>query len=201
MKDTSSIKTIFLQISCFLGLMLGVSVLFSSSFCNKSASAKSSAIVNQVNDSKFTSDEDKKNAFILVSTTEICLREIKLAQLAQKRAKTVDVKELGKMNEAFHTQKLLSVIKLAKIKSISIPTSLSIEGENIFTQLENKSEAAFDEYYCDEMIYNQKQEINFFETVYSESSDEHINAWAKNMIPDLGKQLSYAVLCQRSTSR
>jgi putative membrane protein len=200
MKDISSIKTIFLQISCFLGLMLGVSVLFSSSFCNKSA-AKSASIVNQVNDSKFSSDADRKNALILVSTAEICLREIKLAQLAQKRAKTADVKELGKMNEEFHTQKLLSVIKLAKIKSISIPTSLSIEGEKIFTELENKSEASFDEYYCDEMIYNHKQTINFFEAVYSETSDEYINAWAKNMIPDLDKQLSYAVLCQRSATK
>lgn len=201
MKNKSSLKTVFLQIICFLGLMLGTSVLFSSSFCNRSKIAQSDSIVHELNNAKFQAAEDQKNAKILVATAEIFLREIKLAQLAQKKAVKVDVKELGKMNEEFHTQKLLSVMKIAKNKSISIPTSPSSEGEEIFTQLDNKSGNSFDSYYCDEMVYNQKQTIDFLGHIDAETNDEYLNEWAKNMLPDLDRQLSYAVLCQKNNNR
>jgi len=196
MEKFPNVKVLVLQIISFIGVLLVVFFLLSESSCNRTKFNENKSFVNALNDSKFEKIKDQKNAIFLVATAEIYLREIKLGQLAQSKAVDVDVKELGRMNETFYTHKFISLIKLAKSKSISIPTSPDGPGEKTFKNLASLSGEEFNEQYCDEMIKNQNQLVKFFQKINSETTDEEIKTWAIKALPDVEKQISYAVTCQ-----
>lgn len=185
----------------FIGIIAAFPFLFSGSACNRTNSHETKNIANQLNDSKFQKTIDKKNAAFLVAASELYLREIKLAQLAQQKAAQADVRELGRMNEEFNTHQFLSVVKLAKSKSISIPTSPNSIDEEIFTSISCKSKYDFDKAYCDETISSQNRSLKFFEKAIAETTQDDIKNWASVSLPKMKKQLSYALMCQKNIIR
>lgn len=196
MVKVSNSKSIVFQFIRSIGAIVGFSLLLTGFSCNRTKTNET-PIVKQLNDSKFEKTHDQKNALYLVSAAEIYLREIKLGQLVQQKASLTDVRELGKMNEEFNTQQLISLINLAKIKSVSIPTSPNLSAEKTYERIANKSGNAFDKTYCDEMVSSQNKTIHFLEIIISETSDESIRDWATKALPEMHKYLSYAITCQR----
>lgn len=182
----------------FLGFVLAAFILLLVYSCSLSKPNETKPIVYQLNDAKFQEGSDRKNASFIVSSAEIYLHEIRLSQLAQARGHRVDVRELGKINESYNTQKLINLMKLAKAKSISIPTTSGDKNDRIFSQLANQSENSFDRNYCDMMVKDHKKSILLFETIVSESTDEDIRNWAEQSLEDMNKQLSYATICRKS---
>ena len=151
----------------------------------------------KLNEEKFHQLEDKKNADFLVDAAEIHLNEIYLAQLAQQEGKQIDVKELGKMIEKINSNTLNKLTGLANKKTISIPSSKTIQGIEAVKFLNKKSGLAFDKEYCDLIVVNQKNTIKLFEEIVDESSDAEIKIWAFCALPDLRKHLQYALICQK----
>lgn len=199
MKRSVKNKNLLFRLVGFIGII--AALIFLQVSCNIKKTNETKTIVNQLNDSKFQKTKDQKSAAFLVASAERYLREIKLAQLAQQRATQVDVKELGRMNEEFNTLQLLSLLKLAKSKSISIPTSPGILDEEIYKSIHCKSETVFDKAYCDEVISSQNKSINFFEKTILETGDQDIKNWAADAIPSMEQQLSYALMCQKNCIR
>ncbi len=171
--------------------------LFSTYSCSVSKSNETKPIVYQLNESKFEESNDRRNAAFIVAAAEIYLHEIRLAQLAQAKAHQIDVRELGRINEAYNTHELITLIRLAKAKSISIPTSPNEINERVFALLANQCVNSFDKSYCDMMVKNQKRSIDFFETIAAEATDEDIKTWAIQAQAGISKQLSYATVCRK----
>lgn len=189
--------TIFLQALSLALVLFVAGILFGETSCNGSRGKDSKAIAQELNLAKFKKLKDQKNADFLVTTAEIQLKEICLAQLAQQEAKQVDVKELGKMLERNNARTLNTLMDLANKKAISVPTSPTIKGEQAFEFLTKKSGYAFDKEYCDMMVTSQKRTIAMLETITEDSSDMDIRIWALNALPELRKHLNYALVCQR----
>ncbi|MGN6645625.1 MAG: DUF4142 domain-containing protein [Cytophaga sp.] len=186
------------QILFLAVIVLPVFFMISVYACSFAKSNETKPTVYQLNEERFQEGNDNRNAAFIVASAEIYLREIRLGQLAQIRAHQIDVRELGKINEAYNKEKMVALMKLAKAKSVSIPTSLNETNERIFALLANQSVNSFDKSYCDMMVKNHKKSMHFFETVAAETTDEDIKKWATDALSGMNKQLSYAVVCRKN---
>lgn len=175
------------QIFFLSAFVLILFFLFSAYSCSLSKSNETKPIVYQLNETKFEKENDRRDAAFIVASAEIYLHEIRLAQLAQAKAHQIDVRELGRINEAYNTHELLALIRLAKAKSISIPTSPNEANERIFTLLANQCVNSFDKSYCDIMVKNQKRSMHFFESIAAETSDEDIKKMGNSRLIGYGK--------------
>lgn len=200
MKNHSNLSTIFLQIFFLVAVLFGPLFLLIGS-CNSIKGRDSKTIARELNEERFKNSEDKKNADCLVDIAEMHLREIHLARLAQKNAKYVDVKELGKMFEKINSKTLLDLEKLANKKSISIPDSTTLQGLQAAEFLNKKSGHSFDKEYCDMLVVSQKYAIKVLEGIVEETTDAEIKIWAFCTLPAMRKHLQYALKCQEKYAK
>ena len=197
MKNYLNLSTIVLQVFSILALLLGAVFLLSTTSCNKFKGKDSKMVANQLNEEKFHELEDKKNAAFLVEAAEIHMNEMYLAQLVQQEGKQIDVKELGKLIEKINSNALNNLTGLANKKSISIPTSTTLQGLEALKFLNKKSGIEFDKEYCDMIVASQKRSILLFEEIVDQSNDPEIKILAFCTLPNLRKHLDYAFICQK----
>jgi len=132
----------------------------------------------------------------LADVTVINLKEIQLGQLAQKLAKTEDVKALGKMMEKDHSACLKEVKSLAEKKSIAVETSLTDKEQEEYKKLNELAGDDFDKEYCNKMIKGHKAAISKFEKASSDCKDNDIKDFATKTLPTLRIHLDHAADCQ-----
>jgi len=138
-----------------------------------------------------------KDSQFLVHAAEINMEEVLLGQLAQKKSKMQDVKELGQMMEEAHTQSMSSLAALAKKKKINVPTMPTHGAKDAYKKLDAKSESDFNKAYCEMMVSGHKDAIAMFEKAVSECTDEDIKEWAITTLPVLRTHLDHSVACQK----
>jgi len=164
--------------------------------CNESKTEDPKEVATETNDDKF--DNKKENdAEFLVAAAGINLEEIQLGQLAQKSSTMKNVKDLGKMMEDEHTKAFKELQALAAQKQITIPTSLTEDGQEANKKLMNKTGKDFDKEYCDMMVNGHKEAIDKFNKASTDATDPDIRKWATGMLPSLQKHLDNAVTCQK----
>jgi hypothetical protein len=195
MKLSERFKSIFLQISCCFCLLFTASTIFCISI-SKNPMDFSQKNVQILNDRKLVDTEDKVSAQFLVRAAEICLLQINYAQLAQTHANTVDVKELGKINELFHTKKYVEIITVLQEKKYSIPTSLNSNDEENFSNVYRAKNDSFDKKLCNGIAASNANAIDVFEKMKSNTHDTLIIKMASTIISQLKNQREYTLICQ-----
>jgi putative membrane protein len=191
------LKSPILNISLFALLMGGIA----SCGNNAKTNDDTKAVAEEKNDAKFDSAKNEKDAQFLVNAAEINMQEIKLGQLAQKKAMAADVKSLGQMLAESHTKALSDLKGLAQSKTISLPDSTTNDAMDAYKKLDDKKGADFDKKYCEMMVDGHKDAIDKFEKAASDASDPQIKQWASSMIPDLRKHLDQAMACQNKMKK
>ncbi|MCW3086165.1 MAG: hypothetical protein JWP12_3531 [Bacteroidetes bacterium] len=171
---------------CFLSIGL-----FSCS--NKPEDTKE--VAEDHNDAKFD-DAKAKDAQFLVDAAEINLEEIQLSQLALAQSSSADVKELAKMMQDDHNKSLNELQALAASKSITLPGSISKDGQDAYTKLMNESGNNFDKKYTSMMVDGHKDAITKFEKASIDAQDADIRNWASTTLPALRTHLDHAMNCQ-----
>jgi hypothetical protein len=195
MKLSERFKLIFLQISCCFCLLFTASTIFCISI-SKNPMDFSQQNVQILNDRKLGETEDKVSAQFLVRAAEICLLQVNYAQLAQVRANTVDVMELGKINELFHTKKYVEIITVLQEKKYSIPTSLSSKDDENFSNVYRTQNDSFDKKLCNEIAESNANGIDIFEKMKNNTHDTLIIKMASTIILELKNQREYTLICQ-----
>ncbi len=185
-----------------------ISILFSLAFvfgwtsCNNSKPEDTKAVAEEHNDAKFNENDNKENdSKFLVAAAEIGLAEVQLGNLAQTKAKSAEVKNLGKMMEMDHTAAMADLSGLASKKQITIPTTLTDNGQSDYKSLSDKTGKDFDKAYCDKMVDGHKDAIDKFEKASKDSKDPDIKAWAASMLPKLRSHLDHAITCQKNLEK
>ncbi len=188
-----SVKSTILKTTIYSLAFLSMCTLVSCSQSDDSADTKE--IAEEQNDEKFakSKQDDAEN---LVAAAEIDLEEIKLGQLAQTKSSNADVKALGKMMEEHHTQALEELKALAKKKEISIPTSITKDGQDAYDKLNEKSGSEFDTKYCDMMVDGHEKAIKKIENTYDETEDSDIKSWSNALLNSLRQHLKHAEECK-----
>lgn len=138
-----------------------------------------------------------QDAQFLVDAVEINMIEMQLGQLAQKKAASFDVKDLGRRMEAKHIESYIQLTNLAKQKLVALPTMATKKDLVAYNRLKEKSNTRFDKAYCNMIVNEHKEAIALFEKATTQASDPEIKAWAKATIPALKSYLGFALLCQR----
>ena len=180
----------------FIYVILLIMVIMSTPSCNSHNKPEDTTDVAENNDTN-----EKKDEQFLADAAQINLEEIKLGQLAQQNSMMPNVKEMGKMMETEHTKCLNDLKTLAEKKSITIPTSISKEGEEAYEKLINISGAEFDKKYCDMMVDGHKNAISKFEKATTDTNDPDIRTWVTETLPTLRKHLDHALNCQKTCTK
>ncbi len=169
--------------------------------CNetKNNSNDPKAIADQHNDAKFN-DSKEKDAEFVADLAEINLHQIELAKLAQKNGSNNEIKKMGKKMEEMHSKSLAELKKIAKAKSITIPDSLSNDGDRNNQQITNKTGADFDRSFCQRITEENKTAIKKCETASTEAADIEIKNWATKSLTELRTHLDQAMTCEEKYS-
>jgi putative membrane protein len=152
--------------------------------------------INQ-NEALYAKTAKSNDALFLVDVDEINQIEIKLGVLAQKLGTIEDVKNLGKMMEGLHKSCSEELTELAKKEAISLPTSLTDNGIDVFKKLSTISGTFFDKEYCDLMVNGYKAAIAEFDNEIKETSDSDIKLFATSTVVVMRTNLLHAIACQK----
>jgi putative membrane protein len=149
----------------------------------------------ELNDEKFDRRKDEKDAQFLVNAAEIYMEEIGLAKLAQEKGTTSPIKELGRTMEQDHQKSLDELTTLAKRKKITIPNTITDQGDDSYRLLNQKTGDDFNEAYASLMVKKHEDAISIFEKAANKSRDKQIKEWANSMLVVLRQDLSSAKSC------
>ena len=189
MKNGVSIKTKFLfQLAIIIMVFSGFTACYNEN---------TNAATAQSNEVKFYAMERNKDQQFLIDAAEICVEEIKFAQLAQKKSINIDIQEFGKILEDAYTKVLNELIPLAKSKSVAIPTELTDKSQQTYNQLLATPVNYFNKTYCDIAVIRHQEAGAKFQKVFTESTDEDIRRWALSKLPELRRHLEFALLTQK----
>jgi len=149
----------------------------------------------ELNEEKFDRPKDQKDAQFLVNAADIFMEELSLAKLAQQNGTTSPIKELGRTMELTHQNSFDELKALAKRNNITIPTTITDQGDESYRLLNEKTGDEFDETYANLMVEKHETAIVIFEKAADKAKDNHIETWANEMLVVLRKCLVEAKLC------
>ena len=155
----------------------------------------------ELNDEKFDSRKDSRDAQFLVNAAEIYMEEIGLAKLAQQKGTTSPIKELGRTIETNHQSSLDELTNLAKRKGVTIPNTITDQGDESYQSLNEKTGDDFNEDYAKLMVEKHESAIKIFEKAADKSKDNQIQKWASSMLVVLRKCLAEAKICASEFDR
>ena len=179
---------------------LAIAILFGFSSCS-SYEIYPKDNSEELNREKFKSNKEMKDALFLVKAAEIYLEEINLAKHAQQNGTTSAIKELAKTMEQDNQISLIELTSLAKSKNVTIPSTITDQGDEAFKLLDEKAGDEFDETYANLMVEKHKVAIEIFERASKRSRDLQIQEWATIKLVVLRKGLAEAKICAEEYER
>lgn len=184
-------KKILLASKIILGA--GVLLLSLNSCKNETKQEDPKEVAEDQNEAKFdTIDSKEDDSEFLVDAAEIDLAEIEIGKLAQTKSTNAEVKKFGKMLVDEHTKSTAEVKAIADKKNISLPTSLTEEGQDEYNKLNEKTGVDFDKKFVDKMIDGHEKAIDKFTKASENANDEEIKAWASKSVTSLTAHLQHA---------
>ena len=157
-------------------------------------------VAEEHNEAKFAAAKEADAQF-LVNAAEMNLEEIKLGELAQTNSTMSDVKKLGAMMKTDHAQGLKDLQVLAASKQVTLPTSITDNGQAAYSKIMNKKGHAFDKDYCDMAVTTHKIAVDKFEKAATSVADADIKAWAATILPALRTHLDASMTCQKKCEK
>lgn len=128
------------------------------------------------------SKRDKK---FMECTAAHGLYEVKTAQLAQTKATTPEVKELGKTLEQHRNNANDGLKTIAAKRNVALPTALSKKQQKCYDKLAKKEGKKFDKCYAKSMAKCHKKEVCKFKKEAKKTEDGELKSFATAAIPTL----------------
>lgn len=164
--------------------------------CNRTKSNDTKEIAEEHNEAKFANLKEDDAKF-LVNAEEINLEEITLGRLAHTRGLSAQIKELGEMMVTEHTKASSDLQALATQKQVTLPATLTNDGESANKRLMDNKLSDFDKEYADMMVSGHKDAIDKFEKASTDCTDPDIRNFASSMVPKLRQHLDAFVTIQK----
>jgi putative membrane protein len=172
------------------GLLIVALMMVFASCSPKKAETDSKEIAEEQNDDKFDSSKIEKDVEWATEIADASLLEVKLGELAQTKASSPQVKELGKMMVTDHSKANEELNTLAGQKNISLPNLLSDKSQKKFDDLATKTGADFDKEYSSAMVEGHKEVLSKFKKEAEDGKDADLRSWAEGKLPVLQHHLS-----------
>lgn len=190
MKNTLNFKSAFVWSLWMTGLIV---VVFA---CSDNKTGDTVEVSNQkdlnnmeASDNTIVVIENNNDTTFLRKAAEMQLEMIELGKLAQEKASSPELKELGRVMEEENTKYQTEINALAQSKSVSMPNSVTDDSMDTFNDLKEETGNDFDKNYSDRMVDQHEDAIELFEKAASDSEDPEIKAWASGKLPTLRTHL------------
>src|SRR5690606_24592746 len=112
----------------------------------------------EANEQKFNNAMEDDAEFV-VSVADGGMLEVRLAEMAQTKATSQEVKDFAGMILSDHTKVNEELKNISLQKNISIPASLSDDKQEKYDDLNKKTGVDFDKAYISSMIKDHKKDI------------------------------------------
>lgn len=168
--------------------MLGASILLGTA-CNDDASTAGdnddslNVANNAANDSTSLNSGDRD---FITDVVESDMTEIRIAQLAQQKAASAEVKQIAKTLENDHTASLNQLKDLASRKGLTLPTEEDNDGKELYNNLNEKTAKDFDREWIEKVMDKHDKAIKKFQDKAEDNNaDADLKTWAASVLPKL----------------
>jgi putative membrane protein len=127
------------------------------------------------------------------------MMEVQLAQLAQQKTSSDEVKQFAKELEQDHSKANEELKDLAKQKNVELPTDMGPKHQSHVAKLQNMSGDQFDRAYMKQMVDDHKKDVSKFQKQSEKSMDTHVKEFAAKTLPKLQGHLQKAQELNTST--
>lgn len=118
--------------------------------------------------------------------------EVKLGQLAVKKASDPNVKSFGQRMVDDHSKANDELKSVAAKDSMTLPNTLGAKDQELYDKLSALSGAAFDREYMKAMVKDHEEDIKEFQKEASKGTNPGIRNFASSTLPTLQKHLQMA---------
>jgi putative membrane protein len=126
------------------------------------------------------------------------MMEVQLAQMAQQKASSDEVKQYAQRLEQDHSKANEKLKEIAQERQVSLPTDLGKHQEQV-SKLQNLSGEAFDRAYIQMQVKHHKKDISEFRKQSNRGMDTDLKEFASAQLPALEQHLQQAQQLQTST--
>jgi putative membrane protein len=120
------------------------------------------------------------------------LKEVTLGGLARQRAEDDQVMQFGQRMVQDHGQANEKLMAIAEQKGIQLPQELPADVQQTAQELQQLSNAEFDQAYMDEMVRDHEEDVQAFEQQAQSGQDPDLRAFAEETLPTLREHLELA---------
>lgn len=129
------------------------------------------------------------------------MTEAHKGQMAEKQARSADVKDLAKTLARDYSQSYGEIAELAAKDGISIPRGIDAAKDRSIQQLGHLKGDRFDRGFADDAILAQRRAIALFKQEAANGRNAALKDYASKIIPTLQKDLKQAEGCVKKTKR
>ena len=131
---------------------------------------------------------DAQDSAFMMEAAQGNASEIAMGKMAEKKGKSAEVKNIGKMMVADHTAANNELMTLAKTKGVKLDAKPTMAKMN---------DADFDNAYLTQMVTDHQKVIAAFDKEAKSGKDADVKGWAKKMLPALKKHLQMVQAAQK----
>ena len=183
-------RAIWISYGSFIFLMYFLSA------CNEHpTSSKNKSLSSDVDNSYVKSSVEFDSSFI-TTAAKVNLEQIQLGQLAQIKGNMQQVKDLGKHIEQDDIAILKEIQLFAGKKQITLPASLSGDGQAFYSNIISKEGDEFDKAYLNKVLDEYNTAIKKYESMSKNALDKEISRWVNLKLPILKMHLDSALAFQ-----
>lgn len=170
-------------------LLIVSGLLFSS--CNEAKRGNDSDLNETKNEAAAEENSDKfagkkqRDAEFVYDVVASNYGKIKLAELANQKASTPEIKEIAENLLADHTTCLNELKTLAQAKAIAVPVEETDGARRNLENLADESNEEFEEEWAKEMIDMHDKDINKFEDRLEDTEDAELKTFISKTLPML----------------
>lgn len=118
--------------------------------------------------------------------------EVKVAELAVKKAENSEVKTLAETVIKHHTELNTELATVAKAKGVELSSTAPAAAADTVQTLEQQSGKNFDKEFLQNLIASHKKSIKNYEAAAEGAQDAELKAWANKNLPTLKLHLDQA---------
>jgi putative membrane protein len=172
--------------------------------CNESGRGNDSNLNEERNEAAAESNTDKfagkkqKDADFVYEVVASSYGEIKLAEVANQKSRTPQVKKIAELLLTDHTSSLNELKTLAQAKAISVPVEETDASKRKLENIAEESGEAFDEKWCSEMKDRHEKDIEVFEKRMDDTEDPDLKAFIDKTLPVLKKHHESLEACEEA---
>ncbi len=123
--------------------------------------------------------------------------EVQLAQLAEKKASSQDVKDFARKLESDHRKSEEQLKQWATRNGMSLPTNADPSSQSAHDKLAQLAGSDFDEAFVKQQVQDYQQDIQKFKKESSQGQNPELKAYAADSLPTLQEHLRIAQALQQ----